>query len=162
MKKLRSFTKASLCVNYWLSDADLAALLSLADNVDALLALGGGGNPAAVEYTNTEGTKSLDLSAGRYFYSAARQEGNYTFTFTNPPAAGELFEFYIEVIPNTFYVIEFPSGGLSGALYWPGGSVPSMVDATPFPRHTIIHLSTIDGGAIYHATLHSNGSSLPI
>ena len=150
MKKLSSFTKASLCVNYWLSDADLASLLTLADNLDTFLNPPVGVN-SATSYTVSAGTKALDLSTANWFYPAgdAVAEGNLTFTFTNVPAAvDEVFEFYVEVFVN-FTDVTFPSNvRWSGGLPTTPGSVPGSAAGTP---KTVWKFVTRNAGADYFA-----------
>ena len=89
-------------------------------------------------------TPTVDLSTGNYF--TLTQNANVTsWTFSNPPASGEIFSFVIE-LANVTYTTTWTLA--SGTVKWPADTAPTL---TASKTHLII-FTTDDGGTTYRAS----------
>ena len=89
-------------------------------------------------------TPTVDLSTGNYF--TLTQNANVTsWTFSNPPASGEIFSFVIE-LANVTYTTTWTLA--SGTVKWPADTAPTL---TASKTHLIIFI-TDDGGTTYRAS----------
>ena len=89
-------------------------------------------------------TPTVDLSTGNYF--TLTQNANVTsWTFSNPPASGEIFSFVIE-LANVTYTTTWTLA--SGTVKWPADTAPTLAASK---THLII-FTTDDGGTTYRAS----------
>jgi len=89
-------------------------------------------------------TPTVDLSTGNYF--TLTQNANVTsWTFSNPPASGEIFSFVIE-LANVTYTTTWTLA--SGTVKWPADTAPTLAASK---THLII-FTTDDEGTTYRAS----------
>ena len=87
---------------------------------------------------DTGAAATLDLSVANFF--SATQDEACTFTFSNPPASGDLGGFILELTNGGAFLVTWPA-----SVDWPGGTAPTLtasgVDQLVF--------TTRDGGTTY-------------
>jgi len=85
---------------------------------------------------------SINCSLGNYFYVTVT--GSATFTFSNPPASGNVYSMAIKI----------SSGGSTPTLTWPASAKwPSATAPTPSSNTDIWVFLTDDGGTIWRGVL---------
>lgn len=93
----------------------------------------------AVNYTNSAGTKNLDLSAATLFYTNSALAGNVTFTFDNPVASDRVTCFTLIVRGGSAVTITWPA-----SVVWPEGAEPSWTSGLD-----VVSFVTWDGGTTW-------------
>lgn len=107
-----------------------AVLQDISDVADAAMPAAGGvftGNVKVLTQTYTlvdlgdsqTGAQTINLSLGNFFRVEHSGAGTMTFTFSNPPASGDVEFFMLEI--QGAGTVSWPA-----SVSWPGGSAPSL------------------------------------
>ena len=91
---------------------------------------------------NVTGVQSLDLAVSNIH--AVTVTGNTTFSFTNPPAAGQTSSLFLEITNGGSATVAWPA-----SVEWPAGTAPTLTEAGT----DLLIFITRDGGVSWRGVL---------